>query len=304
MPYDRFRDRVIFPDFRLARARDRIRRARARSGRAGEISQLAGDAALSQGLNLYNGANARQAAHDGATIIAVEGYVDVIAMVTAGFPATVAPLGTALTEEQLGLLWKMADEPLLCFDGDKAGRRAAYRALDLALPKLLPGKSLKFALLPEGQDPDDLARSGGREAIAEVLTSARSLSDMLWLRESEISPHDTPERKAALEARIGEIIGGIAQRNRAALLPRRFSGASARAVHAAKRRRHSRATRSFDRRNTQGRDFAGRDWKRGGTQRAAARSVREPVGAACAQARWSAAQRARCRRARRSFCSP
>jgi DNA primase len=107
---------------------------------------------------LYNGASARQAAHDGAQVIAVEGYVDVIAMVTAGFPATVAPLGTALTEDQLALLWKLADEPVLCFDGDAAGRRAAYRAVDLALPKLAPGKSLLFASLPEGQDPDDLAR--------------------------------------------------------------------------------------------------------------------------------------------------
>ena len=89
----------------------------------------------------------------------VEGYVDVIAMVGAGFAASVAPLGTALTENQLALLWKMADEPILCFDGDKAGQKAAWRAADLALPHLKPGKSLRFALLPEGQDPDDLARS-------------------------------------------------------------------------------------------------------------------------------------------------
>ena len=90
-------------------------------------------------------------------------------MVGAGFPASVAPLGTALTENQLALLWKMADEPILCFDGDKAGQKAAWRAADLALPHLLPGKSLRFALLPEGQDPDDLARSGGRGAIEEVI---------------------------------------------------------------------------------------------------------------------------------------
>ena len=99
----------------------------------------------------------------------VEGYIDVIAMVTAGFEAAVAPLGTALTEDQLALLWKMADEPILCFDGDGAGRRAAYRVVDLALPRLQPGKSLRFATLPEGQDPDDLARSGGRAALDEVL---------------------------------------------------------------------------------------------------------------------------------------
>ena len=128
--------------------------------------------------------------HEGASLIVVEGYVDVIAMVTAGYPAAVAPLGTALTEDQLGLLWKMADEPILCFDGDKAGRRAAYRAVDLAMPRLKPGKSLRFALLPEGQDPDDLYRSGGREAIAEVLNRAGSLVDMLWTRETESAAID------------------------------------------------------------------------------------------------------------------
>src|SRR6202030_3527688 len=110
-----------------------------------------------------------------ARIIAVEGYVDVIAMVTAGYEATVAPLGTALTAEQLALMWRMADEPILCFDGDDAGRRAAYRAIDLALPLLKPGKSLRFVSLPEGHDPDDLVRAGGREAVEEVISAARPL---------------------------------------------------------------------------------------------------------------------------------
>lgn len=209
VPYDRFRDRVMFPitDFRG--------RIIAFGGRA-----LAADAQAKylnspetplfhKGSNLYNGAAARQAVHDGAALIAVEGYIDVIAMVTAGFPATVAPLGTALTEEQLGLLWKMADEPILCFDGDKAGQRAAFRAVDLALPRLKPGKSLQFALLPEGQDPDDLVRSGGREAVMEVLKSARPLADMLWMRETESSSLDTPERRAALEARVNEVVRSI-----------------------------------------------------------------------------------------------
>jgi DNA primase len=209
VPYDRFRDRVMFP---ITDWRGRII---AFGGRALEKDVPAKylnspeTPLFHKGATLYNGAAARQAAHDGAQIIAVEGYVDVIAMVTAGFPAAVAPLGTALTEEQLGFLWKMADEPVLCFDGDKAGRRAAYRAVDLALPKLLPGKSLKFALLPEGQDPDDLARSGGREAIAEVLASARPLADMLWMRETESSGFETPERRAALEARMNEVVAAI-----------------------------------------------------------------------------------------------
>ncbi len=162
-----------------------------------------------KGDNLYNLATARQATHNGSPLIVVEGYVDVIAMVTAGFGGAVAPLGTALTENQLALLWKMADEPILCFDGDRAGQKAAYRAADLALPALLPGKSLRFALLPEGQDPDDLARSGGRVAIEEVIAAARSLSDMLWSREIEGGSFATPERRAALEARIGELANGI-----------------------------------------------------------------------------------------------
>src|SRR5207244_12069560 len=124
---------------------------------------------------LYNIAMARAAAHKGAPVVAVEGYVDVIAMVNAGYEGAVAPLGTALTEDQLALIWKMADEPILCFDGDGAGRRAAYRALDLGLPQVKPGKTVAFALLPEGQDPDDLVRSGGREAVGEVIGAARSL---------------------------------------------------------------------------------------------------------------------------------
>ena len=130
-------------------------------------------------------------------------------MVGSGFPASVAPLGTALTENQLALLWKMADEPILCFDGDKAGQKAAWRAADLALPHLKPGKSLRFALLPEGQDPDDLARSGGRVAIEEVISAARGLADVIWSREIEGGTFATPERRAALEARIGELTNGI-----------------------------------------------------------------------------------------------
>src|SRR5205085_6253938 len=163
-----------------------------------------------KGDNLYNHAPARLATHNGSPLIVVEGYVDVIAMVTSGFAATVAPLGTALTENQLALLWKMADEPILCFDGDKAGQKAAYRAADMALPHLKPGKSLRFALLPEGQDPDDLARSGGRGAIEEVIAAARGLADVIWSREIEGGSFATPERRAALEARIRELSNGIA----------------------------------------------------------------------------------------------
>jgi DNA primase len=209
LPFDRFRDRVMFP---IADLRGRVI---AFGGRAMDKDAPAKylnspeTPLFHKGATLYNIAAARQAAHDGATVIAVEGYVDVIAMVSAGFPATVAPLGTALTEDQLGLLWKMADEPVLCFDGDNAGVRAAYRAVELAMPRLKPGKSLRFALLPQGQDPDDLVRSAGREAVAEVITAARPLGQMLWTRETEGHSFDTPERRAALEARINEVTAGI-----------------------------------------------------------------------------------------------
>ncbi|MHC2435694.1 DNA primase [Bradyrhizobium sp. USDA 4451] len=209
VPFDRFRDRVMFP---ITDGRGRVI---AFGGRALEKDVPAKylnspeTTLFHKGDNLYNLFTARQAAHDGAQLIVVEGYVDVIAMVTSGFPGAVAPLGTALTENQLALLWKMVDEPILCFDGDRAGQKAAYRAADLALPQLKPGKSLRIALLPEGQDPDDLARSGGRAAIEEVISVARPLADLIWSREIEGGNFDTPERRAALEARIGELTNGI-----------------------------------------------------------------------------------------------
>jgi DNA primase len=209
VPYDKFRDRVMFP---ITDVRNRVI---AFGGRALEKDVAAKymnspeTPLFHKGDNLYNLSAARQATHNGSPLVVVEGYVDVIAMVTVGFAGSVAPLGTALTENQLALLWKMADEPILCFDGDKAGQKAAFRAADLALPHLKPGKSLRFALLPEGQDPDDLARSGGRAAIEEVMSAARGLADMIWTREIESGTFATPERRAALEARIGELTNGI-----------------------------------------------------------------------------------------------
>jgi DNA primase len=209
VPYDRFRDRVMFP---ITDVRGRVI---AFGGRALEKDVAAKylnspeTPLFHKGDNLYNFAPARQAAHNGSPLIVVEGYVDVIALVTAGFHGAVAPLGTALTENQLALLWKMVDEPILCFDGDRAGQKAAYRAADLALPHLKPGKSLRFALLPEGQDPDDLVRSSGRAAVEEVLAVAKPLAEVIWSREIEGGSFGTPERRAALEARIGELTNAI-----------------------------------------------------------------------------------------------
>src|SRR2546423_5828626 len=172
VPYDRFRDRVMFP---IADLRSRVI---AFGGRALEKDAQAKylnspeTPLFHKGATLYNAAAARTAAQKGSSVITVEGYIDVIAMVGVGYEATVAPLGTALTAEQVVLLWKMADEPILCFDGDSAGRRAAYRTVDVVLPLIRPGKSLKLASLPEGHDPDDLVRAGGREALIEVIGGA------------------------------------------------------------------------------------------------------------------------------------
>jgi len=209
VPYDRFRDRIVFP------IHDSGGRVIAFGGRA-----LAKDASAKylnspetalfhKGAILYNHHRARKAAHAGGQLILVEGYVDVIAMTSAGFDATVAPLGTALTPDQCELLWKMVEEPILCFDGDRAGRKAAYRAIDMALPLIGPGRSLGFALLPEGEDPDDLVHSGGREAIAQLLARALPLADLIWIRETENKIFATPERRAGLERRFGEISRAI-----------------------------------------------------------------------------------------------
>ena len=205
LPYDRFRERVIFP---IADFKGRVvgfgGRALSEDAQAKYLNSPE-TPLFHKGALLYNGAAARTATQKDEALIVVEGYVDTIAMVAAGFEATVAPLGTALTEDQLGLLWRMQPEPILCFDGDTAGQRAAYRAVDLALPLLKPGQSLLFAILPEGQDPDDLVRAGGAEAMKEVLAAARPLAAMLWLRETENARLDTPERRAALEARLADI---------------------------------------------------------------------------------------------------
>ncbi len=210
VPYDRFRDRLMFPIC------DRSGRVIAFGGRAmdKEVSAKYLNSPETPLFHkshvLYNHHNARKAAHDRGVVIAVEGYVDVISMTAVGFANVVASMGTALTPEQCELMWRMAEEPVLCFDGDRAGRKAAYRAIETALPLIGAGKSLRFAFLPDGQDPDDLARSGGAEAIEAVLGAARPLVDVLWTRETEAGQLDTPERRAALERRLFETIKAIA----------------------------------------------------------------------------------------------
>jgi len=202
VPFDRFRHRLMFP---ITDMKGRVVAfgARALSADVQPKYLNSPDTPLfDKGKQLYNHAPARKSAFETSNVVVVEGYMDVIALDQAGIPYTVAPLGTALTDSQLQLLWQMVPEPILCFDGDNAGRKAAYRALDLAVPLLKAGISLRFAQLPEGQDPDDILRSSGSNALKRILSSAIPLVDMLWTRELQAGPINTPERRAALEQRL------------------------------------------------------------------------------------------------------
>lgn len=162
-----------------------------------------------KGRTLYNLDRARKSAFERQTILVAEGYLDVVALARAGFEHAVAPLGTALTEDQIALLWKVAPEPILCFDGDSAGKRAAYKAIDRAMPLLAPGRSLRFAFLPEGLDPDDLIRSKGAAAMTEIVQAARPLIEVFWERERDAGDLTTPERRAALQHRVEELVATI-----------------------------------------------------------------------------------------------
>ncbi len=162
-----------------------------------------------KGRVLYNLARARKAAHDTGELLVTEGYMDVIALAEGGFPAAVAPLGTAITEEQIEELWRLTPEPTLCFDGDAAGQRAAFRAASRALPLLKPGKSLLFALLPPGEDPDSLLRGQGPAALRGLLETAQPLADMIWRQATEGRPADTPERRAAIRAELRDQVRTI-----------------------------------------------------------------------------------------------
>jgi DNA primase len=164
---------------------------------------------FSKGFNLYNFHNARAAAVKAGTILLGEGYMDVIALVRAGFAHAVAPLGTALTTDQLELLWRTAPEPILAFDGDAAGLKAAHRAAHLALPHLKAGYSLRFAFLPAGEDPDTLIAKSGAAAMGKILEAALPLSEMLWRAETEGHDFSTPERRAGLERSLAAIVGDI-----------------------------------------------------------------------------------------------
>ncbi|HEX8238674.1 MAG TPA: DNA primase [Allosphingosinicella sp.] len=207
-PYDRFRGRLMFP------IRDRRGRVIAFSGRivgSGEPKYLnSPDTPLfDKGRTLFNIDKAAAASREAKRVIVVEGQMDVIALDQAGLGESVAPLGTAVTETQLGLLWKLSPTPLFCFDGDPAGQKAAVRALLRALPHAGPGRSLSFVTLPAGQDPDDLIRAEGRPGIEALLERPESLVDRLWNHELNAEPLATPEQRAGLRQRLSDHIAAI-----------------------------------------------------------------------------------------------
>ncbi len=211
-PYDRFRGRLMIP------IRDPRGRVIAFGGRVigeGEPKYLnSPDTPLfDKGRTLYNLDKAAPASRKTGRVIVVEGYMDVIALAQAGFAEAIAPLGTALTEHQIERLWRLTEVPILCFDGDSAGQKAAIRAALRALPGLEPGRSLSFVTLPEGQDPDDLVRARGPAAFEVLLEKPEPLVDRLWQHEYAAEPLDTPEQRAGLKRRLGDHANAIADGN-------------------------------------------------------------------------------------------
>ncbi|UWR23539.1 DNA primase [Sulfitobacter sp. S190] len=208
-PYDTFRGRIMYP------IRDARGRAIAFGGRAMDPDDKAKylnspeTELFDKGRSLYNVRDARVAAGKGLPLLVAEGYMDVIALAEAGFGAAVAPLGTAITENQLAMLWRVSDEPIVMLDGDAAGQRAALRLIDLSLPLLEAGRSLRFAMMPEGQDPDDLLKAAGPGALQKIIDAAVPMVQLLWQREIEGRVFDSPERKAALDKSLRDKIALI-----------------------------------------------------------------------------------------------
>ncbi|MGA7545894.1 MAG: DNA primase [Methyloceanibacter sp.] len=208
--FDRFRHRLIIP---ILDPKGRVMAfgARALDDQAQPKYLNSPETKLfDKGSTVFNFAGARNAAFETGELIVVEGYMDVIALHQAGFKNVVATLGTAFTERQMERLWLIAPEPVICFDGDRAGEAAAARAIDRMLPNLREGHSFRFAFLPEGTDPDDLVRDQGAATLAQCLAGAKPLVDLVWLRELQAGAIDTPERRAAFEERLERLLGQIA----------------------------------------------------------------------------------------------
>jgi DNA primase len=165
-----------------------------------------------KGKSLYNINTARSALNKQSSLIVAEGYMDVIALAQANFKASVAPLGTAITKDQLALIWRISPNPVIALDGDRAGTNAAYRLIDVALPLIETGKTIKFVLMPEGYDPDDLIQERGRDAMQNLVDDAISLGDLLWKRETEGLSFNNPEARAALDKKLDQAISNVSDR--------------------------------------------------------------------------------------------
>ena len=209
-PYDRFRDRLMLPIHDM-RGRVIAFGGRIMGAREGTPKYLnSPDTPLfDKGRTLYNLHRAGPASRKTGRLIAVEGYMDVIALADAGIEDAVAPMGTALTEQQIALMWRLVDKPVLCFDGDGAGRRAAMKAITRALPLLKPGHSLQIVQLPTGLDPDDLIKRDGKTAMEKLLEAPRSMLDVIWEHERDAQPLRGPEDKAGLKARLMDHVEAI-----------------------------------------------------------------------------------------------
>ena len=211
--YDRFRGRIMFP------IRDSRGRCIAFGGRSLDPTARAKylnspeTPLFDKGSNLYNLVSARSAVGRGEPLIVTEGYMDVIALDSGNFNGAIAPLGTAITEKQLQLMWRISPEPIIALDGDKAGLRAAYRLIDLSLPLLRTGKALRFSIMPEGKDPDDLIRNEGASVFKNLIDEAVPMVDLIWKRETEGKSFDSPERRAGLDKSLSDAIALIKEKN-------------------------------------------------------------------------------------------
>ena len=211
--YDRFRGRIMFP------IRDSRGRCIAFGGRSLDPAARAKylnspeTPLFDKGSNLYNLVSARSAVGRGEPLIVTEGYMDVIALDSGYFNGAIAPLGTEITEKQLQLMWRISPEPIIALDGDKAGLRAAYRLIDLSLPLLKTGKALRFSIMPEGKDPDDLIRNEGASSFKNLIDEAVPMVDLIWRRETEGKSFDSPERRAGLDKSLSDVIELIKEKN-------------------------------------------------------------------------------------------
>ncbi len=224
-PYDRFRARLMLP-IHDARGRviafgGRILDAEA-SPSAPKYLNSPDTPLFDKGRTLYNLHRAAPVARHSGRLVVVEGYMDAIALADAGIAEAVAPLGTALTENQIELLWRQVERPILCFDGDNAGQRAAMRAISRALPMLRPAHSLGIVRLPAGLDPDDLIREQGVAAMERMLAEPLSLLDTLWEFERSAAPLNSPEDKAGLKSRLLDHVDSIQHPDIRALYKRKL----------------------------------------------------------------------------------